>query len=246
MKKVALITGSSRGIGRACAAALAEAGYAECINYIEREDMARQLEQELTSRGFEAMSYRADVADREAVHEMVCEVRSRLGQITLLVNNAGIAKQGLFQDISSEYWQRVLAVNIGGAFNTIQEVLPDMLHEHSGCIVNISSIWGEHGASCEVAYSATKHAIVGLTRSLAQELAPSHIRVNCVAPGVINTDMVQSLGSETMDMLVEATPLGRLGRPEDIAAAVEFLASDKASFITGQVLCADGGFSDSH
>ena len=139
-----------------------------------------------------------------------------------------------------------MAVNIGGAFNTIQEVLPDMLHEHSGCIVNISSIWGEHGASCEVAYSATKHAIVGLTRSLAQELAPSHIRVNCVAPGVINTDMVQSLGSETMDMLVEATPLGRLGRPEDIAAAVEFLASDKASFITGQVLCADGGFSDSH
>lgn len=246
MKKVALITGSSRGIGRACAAALAEAGYAVCINYIEREDMARQLEQELTSRGFEAMSYRADVADREAVHEMVREVRSRLGQITLLVNNAGIAKQGLFQDISSEYWQRVLAVNIGGAFNTIQEVLPDMLHEHAGCIVNISSIWGEHGASCEVAYSATKHAIVGLTRSLAQELAPSHIRVNCVAPGVINTDMVQSLGSETIDMLVEATPLGRLGRPEDIAAAVEFLASDKASFITGQVLCADGGFSDSH
>lgn len=117
-----------------------------------------------------------------------------------------------------------------------------MLHEHSGCIVNVSSIWGMHGASCEVAYSATKHAIIGLTRSLAQELAQTHIRVNCVAPGVINTDMVQVLGQETLDMLAEDTPLGRLGRPEDIAEAVAFLASDSASFITGQILCADGGF----
>ncbi len=246
MKKVALITGSSRGIGRACAAALAEAGYAVCINYIERADKAGELQAELEKRGFEAMTYGADVADRAAVHGMVQAVKAHFGPVTLLVNNAGIAKQSLFQDISSEYWQRIFDVNLGGAFNTIQEVLPDMLHEHSGCIVNISSIWGEHGASCEVAYSSTKHAIIGLTRSLAQELAPSHIRVNCVAPGVINTDMVQVLGQETLDMLAADTPLGRLGRPEDIAAAVEFLASDRASFITGQVLCSDGGFAESH
>ncbi len=242
MKKVALITGSSRGIGRSCAETLARRGYAVCINYIERRDKAEELCDELLAEGHEAMCFGADVADRAAVHEMVGAVKARFGDITLLVNNAGIARQSLFQDISEEYWRRIFDVNVNGAFNTIQEVLPSMLHEHSGCIVNVSSIWGMHGASCEVAYSATKHAIIGLTRSLAQELAPTHIRVNCVAPGVINTDMVQVLGDETLDMLAEDTPLGRLGRPEDIAEAVAFLASDSASFITGQVLCADGGF----
>ena len=213
MKKVALITGSSRGIGRSCAVSLARRGYAVCINYIERRDKAEELRDELLAEGLEAMCFGADVADRAAVHEMVGAVK-----------------------------RRIFDVNVNGAFNTIQEVLPSMLHEHSGCIVNVSSIWGMHGASCEVAYSATKHAIIGLTRSLAQELAPTHIRVNCVAPGVINTDMVQVLGDETLDMLAEDTPLGRLGRPEDIAEAVAFLASDSASFITGQILCADGGF----
>lgn len=242
MKKVALVTGSSRGIGRACAYELAHRGYAVCINYIERQDKAEELCNKLLSEGHEAMTYRADVSDRSAVHDMVDAVRRRFGDVTLLVNNAGIARQCLFQDISPEYWHRIFDVNLNGAFNTIQEVLPSMLHEHSGCIVNISSIWGLHGASCEVAYSSTKHAIIGLTRSLAQELAPTHIRVNCVAPGVIDTDMVQTLGQETLDALAEETPLGRLGKPEDIAAAVAFLASDEASFITGQVLCSDGGF----
>ena len=133
-------------------------------------------------------------------------------------------------------------VNLNGARNTIQAVLPNMLHEKSGCIVNISSIWGQHGASCEVTYSCTKHALIGLTRSLAMELAPSGIRVNCVAPGVIETDMVKVLGEETLKDLAEQTPLGRLGKPEDIAAAVAYLASDKASFVTGQVLAVDGAF----
>ena len=133
-------------------------------------------------------------------------------------------------------------MNLGGARNAIRAVLPHMLHEKRGCIVNISSIWGLRGASCEVAYACTKGALIALTRSLAMELAPSGIRVNCVAPGVINTDMVQVLGQETLGALAEQTPLGRLGTPEDIAAAVGYFASDRASFVTGQVLCADGGF----
>lgn len=242
MKKVALITGSSRGIGRAEAKALARDGYAVCINYIEREDKAEELLNELLSGGFEAMSFKADVSDENAVREMVSEIEKKLGNVTLLVNNAGIAKQCLFQDMTTEYWRHMFDVNLNGAFNTIQAVLPNMLHEHSGCIINTASIWGQHGASCEVAYSSTKHAIIGLTRSLAQELAPTNIRVNCVAPGVIDTDMVQVLGEETLKMLAEDTPLSRLGKPEDIAELVSFLASEKASFITGQVVCADGGF----
>lgn len=242
MKKVALITGSSRGIGRAEAITLARDGYAVCVNCVEREDKAQELVDMLRSNGCETMCYKADVADAAAVKQMVTAIEEKLGAVTLLVNNAGIAKQCLFQDMTEDYWRHIFDVNLNGAFNTIQAVLPHMLHEHSGCIINTSSIWGQHGASCEVAYSATKHAIIGLTRSLAQELAPTNIRVNCVAPGVINTDMVQVLGRETLDALAEDTPVGRLGRPEDIAAVVSFLASDAASFITGQVITSDGGF----
>lgn len=242
MDKVALVTGSSRGIGRAVAAQLARSGYAVCINYLEREDKALELKEQLLSEGCRAIAVQADVASRKAVREMVRMTERELGYVTLLVNNAGIAKQTLFQDMTDEYWKRIFDVNLNGAFNTIQEVLPHMLHEHTGCIVNTSSIWGQHGASCEVAYSATKHAIIGLTRSLAAELAPTHIRVNCVAPGVINTDMVQVLGEETLSDLANTIPLGRLGAPEEIAQTVCFLASDAASYITGQVITADGGF----
>lgn len=242
MKKVALITGSSRGIGRAEAIALAENGYAVCINYIENDAAAAETLALIQSAGHEAICVKADVADRAAVSAMVREIEEKLGHVTLLVNNAGIAGQCLFQDISEEYWHRMLDVNLNGTFNTVQAVLPHMLHEHSGCIINTSSIWGQHGASCEVAYSATKHAIIGLTRSLAMELAPSGIRVNCIAPGVIDTDMVKVLGDETLSSLAEDTPMGRLGAAREIANVAVFLASDAASFITGQVITADGGF----
>jgi len=242
MDRVALVTGSSRGIGRAVARRLARDGYAVCINYLERRDKAEELLAELTEAGCVAMAVQADVADRAAVEAMVRRVEETFGAVTLLVNNAGVAGQALFQDVTDEMWERYFAVNLNGARNTIRAVLPHMLHEKAGCIINTSSIWGQHGASCEVTYSCTKHALIGLTRSLAMELAPSHIRVNCVAPGVIDTDMVQVLGEETLHELAQQTPLGRLGTPEDIANAVAFLASDQASFITGQVLTADGGF----
>lgn len=242
MEKVALITGSSRGIGRAVAYQLAHDGYAVCINYIERRDKAEELVAQLRSEGCRAIAVQADVADRAAVNAMVETVREMFGSVTLLVNNAGVAGQALFQDVTDEMWDRYFSVNLNGMRHTIQAVLPDMLHEKAGNIVNISSIWGQHGASCEVTYSCTKHAIIGLTRSLAMELAPSGIRVNCVAPGVINTDMVQVLGEETLRELAQQTPLGRLGAPEDIAHAVSYLASERASFVTGQVLAVDGAF----
>lgn len=242
MKKVALITGSSRGIGRAVAYRLAHDGYAVCVNYRERRDKAEELVKLLREEGCEVIAVQADVAERAAVNAMVKKTEETFGPVTLLVNNAGVAGQAQFQDVTDELWNRYFSVNLNGARNTIQAVLPHMLHEKSGCIINISSIWGQHGASCEVTYSCTKHALIGLTRSLAMELAPSGIRVNCVAPGVINTDMVKVLGEEVLKDLSEQTPLGRLGTPEDVAHAVAYLASDKASFITGQVLAVDGAF----
>ena len=240
--KVALVTGSSRGIGRAIAAQLAREGYAVGVNYYERRDKADELVSQLTQEGCRALAVQADVSKRGEVDAMVKTVEDTFGPISVLINNAGVAGQALFQDVTDELWDRYFAVNLNGARNTIQAVLPQMLHEKSGVIVNISSIWGQHGASCEVTYSCTKHALIGLTRSLALELAPSGIRVNCVAPGVIDTDMARELGGEVLDDLVEQTPLGRLGTPQDIASAVAFLASDKASFITGQVLTVDGAF----
>ena len=243
MEKIALVTGASRGIGRAIAAQLAREGWAVCINYSTHPLPAQELEQQLADQGCRCMVAQADVSDSAAVAAMVKDIEHRWGPVSLLVNNAGISGQMLFQDVTPQLWRRMFAVNVDGAYHTIQAVLPGMLHHHQGTIVNISSIWGLRAASCEVAYSCTKAAIVGLTRSLAAELAPSGIRVNAVAPGVIATDMLQELPEGTLPRLEAETPLGRLGTPQDIAQAVSFLADDtRSGFLTGQILTADGGF----
>ena len=242
MKKAAFITGGSRGIGRAIAVRLAAEGYAVGIDYLNSQEQAEALVKELRLQGADALAVQGDVADREAITAAIHLVEASLGPIEALVNNAGIAEQSQFQDISDAFWHRIFAVNVDGAFYTIQAVLPHMIQAKSGSIINISSIWGQRGASCEAAYSATKAAVIGLTRSLAMELAPSGIRVNCIAPGVIFTDMVKVLGDETLAMLAEQTPMGRLGTPEDIAKLAAFLAGESASFVTGQVITADGGF----
>ena len=240
MKDVALVTGSSRGIGAAIAALLARRGYAVCINYLEQREKAEALVAELRKEQCVAMCLQADVADRAQVATMVRKVEEGLGHISLLVNNAGIARNQQFQDVAPETLQRIFAVNFGGCFHCSQAVIGPMLKAHEGCIINISSIWGSHGASCESVYSSTKHAIIGLTRSLAAEFAPSGIRVNCVAPGVIETDMIQALGNETLEQLRQEMPFRRFGTPEEVAESVWHLA--KAEYITGQILTVDGGF----
>lgn len=238
--KVALITGASRGIGAATAAALSRAGWAVCINYIEQKEKAEALCAALRAEGGTAICHQADVADREAVFAMVARVEQELGPVELLVSNAGIAEQRQFQDITPEWWKRLFDVDLNGAFHCAQAVLGHMLHEHAGCMIFVSSIWGGHGASCETAYAAAKHALIGLSRSLAAELAPSGIRVNCVAPGVIETDMIQALGNETLEQLRQEMPFRRFGTPEEVAESVWHLA--KAEYITGQILTVDGGF----
>ncbi len=243
MTKVALVTGASRGIGAAIALQLAGDGYDVCVNFFSHEDKAHEVVEKIQMMGRRAIAVKADVSDLEQVGKMYETVKARLGEVDLLVNNAGIARQMQIQDVAKEDWDRFMGVNVTGAYNNVHFALPHMLKEHKGCIIMISSMWGLRGASCESVYSATKAAIIGFARSLANELAPTGIRVNCVAPGVIDTEMMDEYTDEDKASLAQETPLGRLGTPEDIAGVVSFLSSDSAGFITGQVITADGGFS---
>lgn len=242
MNKTALITGASRGIGRAAALELAKSGYNTALNYHQNHAAAQQLLAALGDFPIAAATFCADVADCTQVERMVEAVNRQLGPIDLLVNNAGIAGQKLFTDLSSDEWRRMFAVNVDGVFHTCRTVLPQMIARHAGNIINLSSIWGMTGASCEVHYSAAKAAVIGLTKALAKEVGPSNIRVNCVAPGVIETAMLSGLTADDLQALRDETPIGRLGTPADIAGVIAFLASDRADFLTGQVISPNGGF----
>lgn len=239
MKETALVTGASGGIGRAVARRLARGGYRVMLGYHRNEKGALSILEELRrAYGREAAEMmRADVSDAGEVDGLF----RAAGNVDLLINNAGIAQQKLFTDLTEEDWDRMFAVDVRGVFLCCRRALPYMIHEKRGCIVNVSSMWGQVGASCEAHYSAAKAAVIGLTQALAKELGPSGIRVNCVAPGVIGTEMNAGFAAETMERLREETPLCRIGSPEDIAAACAFLASPDAGFITGQVLGVNGG-----
>ena len=241
MKKTALITGATRGIGNEIAKTFAIDGYNVVINYLNSEETAENLCRQLYEKGYNAMKVKADVSNREEVEMMIKTVQNKFGDIDVLVNNAGIAQQKLFTEISNLDWDRIFDVNVKGVFNCSQMVLPKMILNKKGKIINISSMWGLTGASCEVHYSASKAAVIGLTKALAKEVGPSNIQVNCVAPGVINTDMNSDLNNQDIEDIKDQTPLGMIGSVKDIAETVLFLASDKANFITGQIISPNGG-----
>lgn len=241
-RKTVIITGASRGIGRETALLFAKNEYNVVINYNKSEEQALLLENEINSKGKSAVAIKADVSNMNEVKAMIDETLKHFKSIDVLVNNAGIAEQKMFCDITENDWENMLKVNVTGMFNTCKCVMPFMIHKKEGKIINVSSIWGLVGASCEVHYSTSKAAIIGFTKALAKELGPSNIKVNCVAPGVINTDMNANLDMETIDILKEETPLGTIGKPIDVANAIYFLASDKSNFITGQVISPNGGF----
>ena len=240
-KKTALVTGGAKGIGAAVCRALAKDGYNIALNFNTSENEAIRLKNELSTITSVEI-FKADVSDSADVKKMFSEIENIFGGVDVLVNNAGISEQALFTDITDEMWQKMIGTNLTGAFNCCRCALPYMIREKSGSIINIASMWGEVGASMEVHYSAAKAGLIGLTKALAKEVGLSGITVNAVSPGVVLTDMMAQFSDEDKKVLADETPMGVLGTPEDIAAAVSFLASEKARYITGQVVSVNGGF----
>ena len=240
--KTVLVTGASGGIGSAAALELARRGWNVALHYRSNQAAARQVEQDILALGGTAKTYQADLTQEAQVEALFAAAEGDFGFVEGLVNNAGTAWKGLFTDMTLGDWRQVLDADLTSVFLCCRRALPPMIRHKRGSIVNVSSMWGQVGASCEAAYSAAKAGVIGLTQALAKELGPSGITVNCVAPGVIDTRMNAHLGSEALAELAGETPLGRLGTPEDVANTLLFLASPEASFLTGQVIGVDGGF----
>ena len=236
MKKIALVTGGTGGIGEAICRTLANDGYFIAVNFLNSEEKARTLAHDING-----MALKFDVSDKNAVYESVAELANNVGSIDLLVNNAGVSEIELFTKIKSDNADKILQTNLIGTLNCSRAVLPDMINKKSGCIINVSSMWGECGASCEVDYSASKAGVIGFTKALAKEVGPSGIRINCVSPGFILTDMNKNFSEEDLKLIKEEIPIGFFGKPIHVADLISFLASQKAEFITGQVIGVNGG-----
>lgn len=241
MKKIALVTGGSKGIGACICKELAKNGYTVVINYNSSEKEAKSVLEEILSLGGEASIYKANVSNREGVKSMFDYIKNTYNTIDLLVNNAGISSLNLITDTSDEEWDNIIDTNLKSVFLCCREALKIMVSNHSGKIINMSSMWGVTGGSCEVAYSASKAGVIGFTKALAKEVGPSNINVNAVAPGVVMTSMMEDFTEDDISALKEETPLMRVGYPIDVANIVLYLASSKSDFITGQVIGVNGG-----
>ena len=241
-RKTIIITGGSRGIGAAIALELASENTNIIINYNKNKDKALEILYKTRKKNCNSIIYQADISDYNQAQNLINHAIEQFGKIDILINNAGISKQNLFTDISVEEWHKIFNTNINSMFYCTQNTAKNMIKNNYGKIINISSIWGITGASCEVHYSASKAAVIGFTKALAKELGPSNITVNCVAPGIVNTDMNKFFTPEISQELKYDTPLGRFCEPEEIAKTVKFLCSSDADFITGQVISPNGGF----
>lgn len=239
--KIALVTGASRGIGKAVAEKLSDENYTVIINFKNSAEKAEEVRRAVITRGGNAEIFRADVSNEKEAEDLVSFCVGKFGRLDLCVNNAGISEWGLFTDMSEKTINNVIANDLSSVMFVSKAAARQMVKQKNGSIINISSMWGEVGASCEVVYSAAKAGVIGFTKALAKEVAPSGIRVNCVSPGVIDTDMLSRFSADEIESLIDDIPLGRIGKPSDVAEAVAFLASGKADYITGQILSVNGG-----
>lgn len=241
MSKTIIVTGGSRGIGAAIVSLLAKENYNIVLNYNKSEEIAKKMQEEFTNLGKTVEIFKADVSKREEVKKLVNFTIKKFGKIDVLINNAGISQTKLFTDITDEDWNNMLNIDLNSVFYMSQEVAKHMIHEKEGCIINISSIWGMIGASCEVHYSVAKAGVDAMTKSLAKELGPSNIRVNSIAPGIIDTDMNKYLSEKELKQIKEEIPLGKIGDTSAIAKCAKWLIED--NYTTGQIIGINGGWS---
>ena len=240
VNNVVVVTGGSRGIGAEIVKTLANENYKVILNYNNSKEQAEKIQQELLEQGKEIEIIKADVSKKEEAEKLIQFSLNKFNKIDILINNAGISQEGLFTDVTEEEWQKIINTNLNSVFYCTQQALKYMIQKQQGCIINISSIWGETGASCEVAYSTTKAAINGMTKALAKEVGPSNIRVNAIAPGIIDTDMNKKLTIEELEQIKEEIPLNKIGKAIDIAKCVKWLVEDE--YTTGQIISINGGW----